>query len=486
MHFKLKFTGIFVVLLTLLLSPFLAAQASAPAAPAPDMDALDAYLSQQVRANRIPGLVAAVVQGGQTTFLKGYGIDPQAQFLLGSTTKSYTALAVMQLVEAGKLDLDTPVQAYLPWFRVSDPQASARITVRHLLNQTSGMSAPLDPGSERYYPTLEDQARALSDARLNAEPGTRYQYYNQNYRLLGLLVETASGQSYADYLRDHITGPLGLTSTVADPADAPRLAPCYTQVFSFPVRWVQPFHADALPDGYLISTGADSARYLAALMGGGSLDGQQVIRPESLQAMFSTPTGVDSSYGMGWMVLDDPEVGGRFYYHSGAIDCFASMYLMLPEKDLGLVLLYNQNSLFPMFFEQEQIMVGAVSALSGEVPAVGGSNWMGLALGGVALLDLLNHLRLFRGLRRMPAGRKSAWVWLRAVLLEVALPLVVLLFGPQFVASLMGESGGWLDWITVLPDVGIWLLVGLSLTLIRGLLKLGLLLSRRAPAVVIA
>jgi CubicO group peptidase (beta-lactamase class C family) len=113
---------------------------------------LDAYIEARMRATRIPGLALGVVRGDQVVYLKGYGVagpdgrtvTPQTPFILGSTSKSITALAVMQLVEAGAIDLDAPVTTYLPWFRTADAAASARITVRNLLYQNSGL--PVDAG----------------------------------------------------------------------------------------------------------------------------------------------------------------------------------------------------------------------------------------------------------------------------------------------------------------------------------------------------
>ncbi len=104
----------------------------------------------------------------------------------------------MQLVEQGKLELDAPVQKYLPWFQVADDSASAKITVRQLLNHTSGLSEEGDPNASAYTTSLEEQARLLKHAHLTAPVGTQYQYFNQNYRVLGLLIEQASGQSYGD------------------------------------------------------------------------------------------------------------------------------------------------------------------------------------------------------------------------------------------------------------------------------------------------
>lgn len=136
-------------------------------------DTIDAYVEEQMHHLNIPGVSLAIVEGDQIVHLRGFGqarpdgetSAPQTPFLIGSLTKSITALAVMQLVEAGKIELDAPVQGYLPWFRVADPLASAQITVRHLLNQTSGLSTssgrlPLANFDDRPGAT-ERQARVL-------------------------------------------------------------------------------------------------------------------------------------------------------------------------------------------------------------------------------------------------------------------------------------------------------------------------------------
>src|SRR5690349_14806810 len=115
-----------------------------------------------MRELRVPGLAVAIVQGEQIVHLKGFGfadgaaqpVTPQTPFIIGSTTKSFTALAVMQLVEAGKIELDAPIQRYLPSFHLADPDASARIIVRDLLHQTSGI--PTDNGNSDI--TRDDRA----------------------------------------------------------------------------------------------------------------------------------------------------------------------------------------------------------------------------------------------------------------------------------------------------------------------------------------
>ncbi|HEY1016316.1 MAG TPA: serine hydrolase domain-containing protein, partial [Herpetosiphonaceae bacterium] len=143
-----------------------------------DLAAIDAYLARQMEELRMPGLALGIVRGDEIIALKGYGVagpdgtpvTPQTAFSIGSLTKSFTALAIMQQVEAGKLELDEPARRYLPWFRVADPAASASITVRHLLNNASGLPRDFDPlaphAVDQTPETLEARLRSLGDAEL--------------------------------------------------------------------------------------------------------------------------------------------------------------------------------------------------------------------------------------------------------------------------------------------------------------------------------
>ncbi len=228
----------------LIFSPLLPSfSSSAKTDRALDLQVVDSFLQEEVKANRIPGVAVAIVQDDQIIFSKGYGeafagkpVTPQTQFYLGSVSKGFTALAIMQLVEQGKLKLDAPVQKYLSWFQVADPNASSKITVRHLLNHTSGLSEAGDPNAGAYTSNLEEQARLLKSVHPTSAVGSQFVYYNQNYRLLGLLIEQVSGESYGDYIRNHIFEPLGMLDSVADPADATNLASGYSRLFGFRCR----------------------------------------------------------------------------------------------------------------------------------------------------------------------------------------------------------------------------------------------------------
>ena len=398
-HYHTLFRTLFCTLLVagLLLSPLASAQAQA--APGPDLQAVDAYLQALVKANRIPGLAVAVVQGDQIIFLRGYGkagpgrpMTPQTQLYIGSVTKSFTALAVMQLVEQGKLDLDAPVQRYLPWFQVADAAASAQITVRHLLNQTSGLSELGDPNANPYAPTLADEVRTLRNVRPTAPVGTKFQYYNKNYRVLGLLIEQASGQAYGDYVRANILAPLEMTHTVASPADAPDLAQGYSQAFGFPLPYAQDLPSRRVAIGLYhlqrrrygtLPDRADQRRTLSR---------SPLVQPATLAQMRTPPPGIGSQYGMGWRVFE----GGNTLYHGGDLESFHAAVAMGLKEKIGFVILCNQNSLAQMLTVYDALPGDLSSLLMGGTrPKPDSFAWVGLVLAILAAADFLNHLRLF-------------------------------------------------------------------------------------------
>jgi CubicO group peptidase (beta-lactamase class C family) len=228
---------------------------------------MDAYVETQMHRLHIPGASLAIVEGTRVVHMRGFGRSrpagdspgPQTPFFIGSVTKSFTALAIMQLVEAGKVELDAPVQRYLPWFRVADPIASSQITVRHLLNQTSGFSflshyhslADLDDRPD----SIKRQVRALSTHKLSHPVGEKCQYNNLNYYILGLIIEAASGEKYAQYVQKHIFDPLEMrhSYTARSTAQQGGLAKGYRHWFSLPFAAPDiPLPTSSLPAGLLI------------------------------------------------------------------------------------------------------------------------------------------------------------------------------------------------------------------------------------------
>jgi CubicO group peptidase (beta-lactamase class C family) len=235
------------VLLSLTVAPLSAKQTGSGA---PDFAAIDRFVESERQAMHIPGLAIGIVKGDRIAHLAGYGqadangrpVTAQTPMLTASVTKSFTAMAVMQLVETEKVDLDALIQRYLPWFRVADADASARITVRHLLNQTSGFPTGPDNagmvGGDMDGQALERGVRSLASASLSQPVGSTYQYSNWNYWTHGALGQAVSGQSYEAYLQQHVLDPLAMRRSYTSQAAArpEGLATAYRFWFGVPIQ----------------------------------------------------------------------------------------------------------------------------------------------------------------------------------------------------------------------------------------------------------
>ncbi|WP_339291307.1 serine hydrolase domain-containing protein [Paenibacillus sp. FSL W8-0187] len=197
-------------------------------------DKVDLYMKAMMEEYQIPGLSVAIVQDGDTLFTYSYGVTAEGStvssntpFFLGSISKSMTALGIVQLVESGRVDLDESIGTYLPWFAAEASSEASSITIRQLLAQTSGYSTYTgmeysDVGA-KHASALKENVRNLSHAKLTRAPGEQHQYSNANYMILGAVLEEVSGQSYADYMEQHVFGPLGMSTAAADEERAIRV-----------------------------------------------------------------------------------------------------------------------------------------------------------------------------------------------------------------------------------------------------------------------
>jgi len=407
-------------------------------------DAIDAYVEGQMRRLNIPGLSLAVVEGDRIVHRRGFGHarpggevpTPQTPFFIGSLTKSITALAVMQLVEAGKVELDAPVQRYLPWFRVADPQASAQITVRHLLNQTS--SLPLLP-SELAMADFDDrpdaterQVRALSTLKITRPVGAKVEYSNFNYNILGLIVEAASGESYTEYIQKHIFDPLEMRHSYTSKAAAQQngLAVGYRHWFSFPFPAPDlPVPRGSLPSGQLISCAEDMAHYLIAHLNGGRFGDVQILSGAGIDEMHRGVKelimfGVSGGwYGMGWFDIDLGQT--KTYSHGGNLPDFSAFVGLVPDQKRGVVILLNADP-YGLPVVLEEVGMGVTALLAGQQPApiqLDFIQWIMRLLPLIPLLQIAGVLGTLRRLRRWnrhPALRPSGGrMWRQHILLPL-------------------------------------------------------------------
>ena len=402
-----------------------------PARSAISYDAINAYVEGQMRRLRIPGASLAIVKGDQIVHRRGFGRarpggeapTPQTPFFIGSLTKSFTALAVMQLVEAGKVELDAPVQRYLPWFRVANPEASAQMTVRHLLNQTSGL--PLLP-SEVALADFDDrpdaterQLRALSRLKITRPVGSQCEYSNFNYNILGLIVEVTSGEAYAEYIQNHIFDPLEMRHSHTSKAAAQKdgLAVGHRHWFSFPFpvpNW--PVPSGSLPSGQLISCAEDMAHYLVAHLNGGRYFDTEILSSAGIDEMHRGVKELKMGelsggfYGMGWFEIDlGPE---KTYSHGGNVPDFSAFMALVPEQKVGVALLLNADP-YGLPIITEEIGMGVTALLAGQQPApirLDFVQWIMRFLPLIPLLQIVGvftTLRLIHRWRQDPALRPS-------------------------------------------------------------------------------
>lgn len=437
----------------------------------PDPGAIDQYIEDEMAKNRVPGLAVAITRGDEVLHLKGYGtagderpMTPQTQFYTASLSKSFTALAVMQLMEEGKIKLDAPVQTYLPDFTTRDPEAAARITVRHLLNQTSGLADAGFPAYTLPQPeSIEERVESLRDAKLVSEPGEEFYYTDLNYAVLARLVEVVSGEPFSEYLHNHIFDPLRMknTTSVVSSAETPRVASNLAQghILAFGI----PIPREEL-DGYLggsggvISTAEDMANYLIMQNNNGRFDGTELVTSASGELMHTPPDEVESSYAMGWMA-SDPNEEPRTIEHNGVLSTLHADMALLPDEEYGIVLLYNHSYALA---DYEGIKRGLIDLLAGQQPESGGpdAGTIGIILAALMLVTTALQVRGLIRLRKWAHKTRDRSLWLIAPgILWKFVPAALLIGLQPLVGLFAGRVFSYWQLFLAMPDVVLWLML---------------------------
>lgn len=412
-----------------LLLEALAVGGAAVAQGAFDPAAVDAFVMEQMRAQGVPGMALALVRGGEVVHVRGYGrsgdgaeVTPRTRFLVASLSKSFTALAVLQLAHDGRVDLDAPVRRYLPGFTLADPDVAAR------------------------------------------------------------LVEVVSGEPFGRYLEERVFGPLGMEDTVSVTSsdDLRRgvdgLARGHVLAYGVPV----PSGEEA---GFLaghagvVTTAADMGRYLAVIASGGRLGGEQVV-PAEVLAPWLSPVGSEG-YALGWFVGE--RGGERLLQHNGILSTFAADAVVLPERGDAFVLLYDVHGVAQDLFGFPRIREGVLSLALGEAAASGGfgvRHWAAL----FAALTVAAVALGVRGLLAAPDwARWSGDVPLWRALAGAArwlLPLAVLLAVPAIGVATTGRYFPLLTLYRSAIGVMTWLGLAALLGAANALLRAATLLRR--------
>jgi len=478
----MKKNFVYMFLLLALLSAWITpVKAESVSEPGFDAEALDAYITGQMSRHGIKGISVAVTSKTEIIYLKGYGaagdgrpMTPQTPMYIGSQSKSFTGLAIAQLIEQGKVDPNQPVQTYISWFKVADDEASRKITVNHLLHHTSGLS---ESGFLAMLPdnaTNEDAVRALTSATLTAPLGAKHQYFNVGYDVLAVVVQNVSGMPYEEYLQKNILDPLEMTRTYTDPAIAREngLSQGYSRFFGFPIPQKQPHRVFEVSAGYIISTAEDMAHYAINM----NNDGTAVLK-NGTASLFAPVQG----YGMGW------NVESGHIYHGGANETFKTFVDLYPLRDLGIVLLINQGYMLDHFISAEQIFNGVEAIVLGRVAPPVSEGWSVKYIGwgllvfviGLGIYQARNLLSL-RGwverARNWSAGKK---IWDTAI--SFLIPTIILIVVFSQVKDFMGYRFNltyqMVTMFRTLPDIAVLMVLGSIPDYVQGFVKLFWMLS---------
>ncbi|NNK64340.1 MAG: beta-lactamase family protein [Gemmatimonadetes bacterium] len=360
---------------------------SQPVAAQPEVEAqiglFSAWLEGQIEIRGLPGVVVGVVAGDDLVWAQGFGqadvaeersMEIDTRFRMASHSKLFTATAIMQLREQGRLRLDDPVAEYLPWFAFEQAAPDdPPVTIEHLLTHSSGL--PREAGShwtDLEFPTTAEVRELMAERRAPFSPEVRWKYSNLAYTIAGMVVEEVSGMSWADYLQQNIFDPLGMDASSVDEPD-PMLATPYGSRMPDGSRVVFPFvdaRGMAAATG-LTSTVEDMARFVSAQFRAGARGEDRILSTASLREMHRVrmlETTWTRGQGIGFSVQ---RVDGELFVgHGGGYPGYTTNTLIQLDSEVGVIVLTNTNDSNPGQIARELMStVGdAVAAATTEEP----------------------------------------------------------------------------------------------------------------------
>lgn len=452
---------------------------------------IDDFVKKEMKSERIPGVSLAIVKSKQIAYLKGYGVadingtpvTPETPFIIGSLSKSFTAVAIMQLKEKGKIDIDAPVQRYLPWFCLADPEASKKITIKNLLDQTSGISKYSD--SEKNEMSIEQVVRNQKKTKIVQPVNSTFQYSNINYIILGEVIQAVTGESYEKYIEENIFIPLEMKKSYTSSGKAKKygLSSGYRSFFGLMLPMKQGEHTASVPAGYLISSSEDMAHYLIAEMNDGIYKGNAILSKNGMEETHSPISDVKNimgvikftgSYGMGWFIDNKNNL-----LHGGDVENFHSYIEIVKSQDIGIVMLFNSNDYIETLISKkeayENISNGVISILEREKPINNSTfdiersliNVIGIL---VIILLLASFYGLFKWNKRVKANKISIVPNIALItVIDVVIPLLIFFFIHTSIESLM----------PYIPDFTGLIVFSLCVLFIRGIVKIALCMRRK-------
>ena len=333
------------------------------------MGDLKGYIEESLKFWKVPGVAVAIVKDGKVVLAEGYGykdlknkkkMTADTLLPIGSSTKPFTAMAAAILVDEGKLNWDTPVNEYIPGFKMYNPVASSYVSTRDMLCHRTGLPRHdlMWAGGTGLSFTREDLIRRVRYLENNAQFREKAQYQNHMFATVGHTIEKITGKSWEDYVKAKILKPLGMKNTnfhVADSQKAPDYALPYRK--NYKADKIEPATFMELgapgPAGSINSSVNEMTNWIKLLLGKGAIGKTRVVSEERMAEMFSPQMHIQLlpfeipethflSYGLGWCM--DIYRGHKCVHHGGNVTGFTASVTLLPEHNLGMCILANMNS----------------------------------------------------------------------------------------------------------------------------------------------
>lgn len=446
--------------------------------------ALDNYIEKFIKEQNIPGASVAIVHKKDVFFTKTIGITGESEkkvtsktpFAIGSISKSLTALAIVKLIEDKKLKLEDPVQRYLSWFKLKDSQISSTITIQHLLTHTSGISTyeglAISDKQSKNSTELKENVMKLSNVKLTAPPGEKYQYSNANYIILGALIEEVTNETYSSYMEKYIFQPLNMNGAAASKEIAyeKNYLTGYQSWFGIPRKSVVSYDNAGAPYGYITANLEDMIQYIMFL---NRPEDAQFLKQENMDLFLSPLYKINSekSYGFGLRTTNINE-NETIIWHSGSTPDARAEIFILNKSGWGGVILTNKNHVL----EEPALSVlknGIISILNGEVPVDPPKNvpFIQIVMSIVIFALFIISIMLIKKYKHKKTVKRLTWLFIGSLFL-----LVSIIFIPLLTYS---TNSPWRTIKIFAADVAFLTSIIVTLLVVNGLISIFIALKRK-------
>ncbi|MBU1011801.1 MAG: M20/M25/M40 family metallo-hydrolase [Bacteroidetes bacterium] len=342
----------------------------------------DSFISSFIKSTHIAGLSVAVIENGKISFMKSYGVkslvtnEPvtnESVFHTASVSKCFVAVAIHQLCERGKVNLDDPIIKFLTYFKMDDPRYK-QITLKQILNHTSGI--PDLPSNTNIWtnPDTDDDVaeryvKSLSGLSLVDEPGNAWHYSNIAYDILADVISKVSGKTFEDYMVENIFNPLDMKNSdflLSRINPELRTSPHVLMRAIVPtIPQIYPYSREHAPSSTLTSNITDMSKWALTVLQKGEYQGKRIFTEDTYYKMIEpqVPINENQKMALGWFL--ESYKGLNIISHAGGDEGYRSYLAMVPDRSLGIILLCNSD-----YFSRSQLLNGLFDIWLGESPQV--------------------------------------------------------------------------------------------------------------------